>query len=214
MLRVQCILKGWSLKNSLSLVHTQPTTRSTRLQGEGVYSLPITCGHSRPHSKPKFTAVKTGGPTWSQYADSWHLPSLRVSTCSQGPNLEPLSWQHKPHELQCRGHGDNPPAAQRRRDLKIFDGFQQTMKLLAGREAFLYGWLNSYFSSDWDLPKLWCTNESSNAKFFLLTEQRSHNPNPGCWSPATLFVGAVGSCLFPFSSHTLHLKSHDSQPLG
>lgn len=125
MLRVQCILKGWSLKNSLSLVHTQLTTRSTRLQGEGVYSFPITCGHSRPHSKPKFTAVKTGGPTWSQYADSWHLPSLRVSSCSQGPNLEPLSWQHKPHELQCRGHGDNPPAAQRRRDLKIFDVFNR-----------------------------------------------------------------------------------------
>lgn len=121
-LRVQCILKGWSLKSNLSLVHTQPTTRRTRLQR--VHSLPITCGPSRPHPKPKFQGCEDRRshlvpPCWFL-----HLPGPRVSPCSQGHSFKLLSWQHEAHQLQCPGHGGNPPAAQRRWDLKVFDGFQ------------------------------------------------------------------------------------------
>lgn len=183
--------------------------------GEGVYSLPIVWGHSRPHSKPKFTAVKTGGPTWSQYADSCHLPASGWGPAHRDPtwsrSLGSLSLMSSSVEvmettalLQPRGGGTS----------KSLMGFNRPWNCWQEEGHFHMADWTVILAQTGTSPNCDVPTREQQCQVFSSYWATKPEFKPRLSKSCHSFAGAVGSCLFPFSSHTQHLKSHDSQPLG
>lgn len=124
----------------------------------GAHPLPMTPGHSRPHPKLRFHSCETG--------NSHPVPPRCSSATSLAPGQAPTHWDRisslsvgsmrstrtSVGVKEARAH-----VMGRRGDMKVFDGFRQTMKPLAGREVSVISkglTKRSYCSSKWNLPFL------------------------------------------------------------